>query len=91
MNRRHQSRLRTLFLPAAVFAGVFGGALYTLTPDAAGRETLRARLLLRFTDHAYADCAEARANGHEDIDSWEPSYRERMDGDADGVACEPYP
>lgn len=90
MNRRH-GPLRTLFLPAAVFAGVFGGALYALTPEAPGRETLRDRLLLRFRDHGYAGCDQARANGHENINSWEPSYRERMDGDQDGVACEPRP
>ncbi|WP_409514932.1 excalibur calcium-binding domain-containing protein [Brevundimonas sp.] len=44
----------------------------------------------RTTDQRYSGCSEARANKHEDIASWEPSYREHMDGDGDGLACEPY-
>lgn len=47
-------------------------------------------------DHAapvgayYSGCDDARAAGVAPIYSDEPGYREEMDGDGDGVACEPY-
>jgi hypothetical protein len=36
-------------------------------------------------------CNAARAAGTAPIYRGEPGYREGMDGDDDGVACEPYP
>jgi hypothetical protein len=38
----------------------------------------------------FAGCNDARAAGYENITSDEPSYRQDMDGDGDGIACEPY-
>ncbi len=38
----------------------------------------------------YAGCNEARAAGVAPIYRGSPGYREGMDGDGDGVACEPY-
>jgi hypothetical protein len=38
----------------------------------------------------YANCAEARAAGVAPIYADEPGYREELDGDNDGIACEPY-
>lgn len=38
----------------------------------------------------YRNCAEARAAGAAPIYRGEPGYEERMDGDHDGIACEPY-
>lgn len=35
-------------------------------------------------------CNDARAAGTAPIYSGEPGYREGLDGDADGIACEPY-
>jgi hypothetical protein len=35
-------------------------------------------------------CDDARAAGTAPIYSGEPGYREGMDGDSDGIACEPY-
>ena len=35
-------------------------------------------------------CDDARAAGTAPIYRGEPGYREGMDGDSDGVACEPY-
>jgi len=72
------------------FAIAFGGATYVLTPGAPEMPELRREWSKRTTDHRYSGCSEARANKHEDIASWEPSYREHMDGDGDGLACEPY-
>lgn len=38
----------------------------------------------------WGGCDDARAAGTAPIYSGEPGYREKMDGDSDGVACEPY-
>ena len=35
-------------------------------------------------------CDDARAAGTAPIHAGEPGYREGMDGDGDGIACEPY-
>lgn len=40
-------------------------------------------------DH-WSRCAEARAAGTAPIYAGEPGYREGLDGDSDGIACEPY-
>ncbi|MFT4089392.1 MAG: excalibur calcium-binding domain-containing protein [Asticcacaulis sp.] len=37
-----------------------------------------------------ANCAEARARGIAPIYSHQPEYGAHMDGDGDGIACEPY-
>lgn len=39
----------------------------------------------------YRDCAAARAAGAAPIYAGEPGYREGMDGDDDGIACEWHP
>jgi len=39
----------------------------------------------------YPRCDAARAAGVAPIYSGEPGYRDEMDGDGDGIACEPYP
>ncbi|MEO5994998.1 MAG: excalibur calcium-binding domain-containing protein, partial [Arthrobacter sp.] len=36
----------------------------------------------------YANCAAARAAGAAPLRSGQPGYREQMDGDRDGIACE---
>jgi hypothetical protein len=38
----------------------------------------------------YRNCSEARADGVAPLYAGEPGYRPEMDGDDDGVACEPY-
>ncbi|WOK37576.1 excalibur calcium-binding domain-containing protein [Sphingomonas sp. C3-2] len=38
----------------------------------------------------YAGCDDARAAGVAPIYRGQPGYREGMDGDGDGIACEPY-
>jgi len=38
----------------------------------------------------YPNCSAARAAGAAPIYAGQPGYREEMDGDLDGVACEPY-
>lgn len=42
------------------------------------------------TNAYYSGCDDARAAGVAPLYAGEPGYREAMDGDGDGVACEPY-
>lgn len=72
------------------FAIAYVGATYVLSPDAPGKAQLRREWSKRTTDQQYSGCGQARTNKHENIASWEPSYRSHMDGDGDGLACEPY-
>ena len=37
----------------------------------------------------YPNCASARAAGHAPIFRGQPGYREQLDADSDGIACEP--
>lgn len=53
----------------------------TMTPD---QITARERSVY------YARCDDARAAGVAPIYRGQPGYREGMDGDNDGIACEPY-
>jgi len=38
----------------------------------------------------YPNCAAARAAGAAPMNYGDPGYREDLDGDDDGIACEPY-
>ncbi len=38
----------------------------------------------------YAGCHEVRASGKAPLYAGQPGYREGMDGDHDGIACEPH-
>ena len=42
-------------------------------------------------DISFAGCNEVRARGLAPLRRGEPGYGEHMDGDGDGVACEPHP
>jgi hypothetical protein len=96
--RRYARKLEFPGFVFGVFLFVLAGTLYVVTPEAPGRDTLRLHLQepvaayveTRTTDQFYANCAEARADGRSNIPARDPSYRERMDGDGDGLACEPY-
>jgi hypothetical protein len=41
-------------------------------------------------DVHYSGCNEVRALGKAPLRKGEPGYREDMDGDLDGIACEPH-
>jgi len=41
-------------------------------------------------DIYYSGCNEVRAAGKAPLYAGQPGYREGLDGDGDGVACEPY-
>lgn len=40
--------------------------------------------------YQFPGCDAVRARGLDPLHSYEPGYSESMDGDGDGIACEPY-
>ena len=75
------------FIAAALF-GVSGGAIWASFPPAL---TMSADERTRIEASAsYSGCNEVRALGKAPIRAGEPGYRFEMDGDGDGVACEPH-
>lgn len=67
--------------------------------DATAPVTITARPVVREVralvrpppDQYFRGCNQARAAGRQNIPSHDPSYRVWMDGDRDGLACEPIP
>jgi hypothetical protein len=49
-----------------------------------------ATVALREAQAYYPNCNFARSAGAAPIHRGEPGYRTEMDGDGDGIACEPY-
>lgn len=89
--RRNNSGFTVQLLSGSVFAGVLAwnlapqaGALYaTATSSPAELEQAERSVY-------YYNCDAARAAGASPIHRGEPGYRDTLDGDDDGVACEPY-
>jgi len=71
-----------------VFLLVLTAGLYLSRPGALERAASYRPTPL--VDQHFSDCDAARAAGRVDIPIWDPSYRARMDGDGDGLACEPW-
>jgi hypothetical protein len=46
--------------------------------------------LIKSDGRYFSDCREARESGDAPIYQGEPGYRDALDRDGDGVACEPY-
>lgn len=97
--RRHKTTL-TYLCAAAVIGAVVGvgstalgeggvtSMMAAVKPLAVSAGLMRARAP---QDGDYwSRCNEARAAGTAPIYSSEPGYRDGLDGDADGIACEPY-
>jgi hypothetical protein len=86
--RKHARRLLRVSFPFVVIAGwacaqyFFPTAFYSmLSSDPAQDHSAEAY---------YPSCAAARAAGVAPISIGRPGYREELDGDDDGIACEPY-
>ena len=60
------------------------GAVWTVATNSP--EEIHAREQSRY----FSGCDEARAAGAAPIYRGQPGYRDKMDGDSDGIACEPY-
>jgi hypothetical protein len=93
----------TLFLTSPGEAARLGDVLtrpVLFEPNAGDRQQLRALAGSPsaptipapepLVDQHFRGCDDARAAGRMNIPSWDPSYRAEMDGDGDGLACEPY-
>jgi len=59
-------------------------------PETAADQDWQTRAEDRQSVH-YAGCNEVRAAGKAPLYEGQPGYRADMDGDGDGVACEPHP
>jgi hypothetical protein len=79
------SAARTLWL--AVMAGLAVGAVLSV---AANSSRSLARRNTPPAGAYYSGCNAARAAGVAPLYAGEPGYRPEMDGDGDGIACEPY-
>ena len=86
---------------AAITGAAFGLASVVLTPAIAENANGKVQSLVvslglararvpQKGDYWYR-CDQARAAGSAPIYDGEPGYREGLDGDNDGIACEPYP
>lgn len=72
----------------AVSIGVFGGVVWASLPPATFMSAEEAGRVEASV--SYAGCNEVRALGKAPLHAGEPGYRVEMDGDLDGVACEPH-
>lgn len=97
----------SLVLPGMVFIGVFAVATAVLmvwsrasaaphrpSPVSVATPAERAVTIVpppTPRDEHFRDCRDARAARRYSIPAWDPSYREEMDRDGDGFACEPLP
>ena len=74
-----------------ITVGLIGVAAVTAwqsTPPATLMSTEEAQRIETSVYHA--GCDEVRASGKAPLYAGQPGYREGMDGDHDGIACEPH-
>ena len=79
-------RVNTVLRPVATLAAFSGVVWWNLPPAAFQSAEQTERIESSVT---YSGCNEVRALGKAPIYAGEPGYRITMDGDGDGVACEP--
>lgn len=77
-------------LVACLSATTFGFVWVQTEPKDSSPAAEQAGEFLTADTVYYAGCDEARAAGAAPIYKGQPGYREDMDGDGDGIACEPY-
>jgi hypothetical protein len=77
-----------------VLSGLMGIAAWSYAPQltSAWTETTTPPVTLKASERSayYPNCAAARAAGVAPIQRGQPGYRDELDADGDGVACEPY-
>lgn len=77
-------------LLCAAFVGGSGGYLLSASDEPKEDVAQAAPQKLISTDVYYRYCDDARSAGAAPIHRGEPGYRDALDADSDGVACEPY-
>lgn len=99
-NRSRPSPVLTLLVGAGTVGAAAGVGSVATTPE--GRDTIAAtakdigvaagmaRERAPEDGDYWRGCDDARAAGTHPIYRGEPGYREGLDGDYDGIACEPY-
>jgi hypothetical protein len=80
-----------LILGLAGLAGTAGGILWAATPAVSTsiEENAQERAKVEASVH-YAGCDEVRLLGKAPLYAGQPGYSIDMDGDGDGIACEPH-
>lgn len=70
---------------------VLAGLGIALGANAWDKHTARQAILAKLpAGYQFSGCNAVREMGLDPLYSYEPGYSERMDGDGDGIACEPY-
>ena len=100
MNILDRLSAKSLLLGAGAVGVVFGIGSVVVTPQGRAAVATQAQGAAVATGVKRArepqpgdywrGCNSARAPGTEPIYRGEPGYRPEMDGDGDGIACEPY-
>lgn len=78
-------RIAQLLMVAVMVGGLGGYAWSSIPPAVTQSPDERARIEQSVT---YSGCNEVRAAGKAPLLAGQPGYREDMDGDGDGIACE---
>ena len=77
--------------PLVVLTAIGAYNLPPMTPEEKASAAVEAQVAQQIeTSVYYAGCDEVRAQGKAPLYAGDPGYREGMDGDNDGIACEPY-
>jgi hypothetical protein len=79
-------RARNAIIPAIMLGGTAGYIWSSLPPAVFQSSDARTRIEQSVY---HSGCNEVRAAGKAPIRAGEPGYRPEMDGDGDGIACEP--
>lgn len=100
MSNLLQPTASTILIGAAALGAIIGIGSVAVTPE--GRATIELaanevsvlsgarRARSPQLGDRWSGCNDARAAGTAPIYRHEPGYRSEMDGDGDGIACEPY-
>ena len=68
--------------------GAIGGYAWSSLPPAAFQSPQEREAIERSV--TYSGCNEVRAAGKAPLHAGQPGYHSEMDGDGDGIACEPH-
>jgi len=80
-------RAKEILVSAVMLGGIGGYAWLSLPPALTQSNAERAQIE---QSAYYSGCGEVRAAGKAPLYAGQPGYRSEMDGDGDGIACEPY-
>ena len=75
-------------LVGAVMVGGVGGYAWSSLPPAVVQSAEERQAIEQSA--SYSGCNEVRALGKAPLYAGQPGYRSDMDGDGDGIACEPH-